>query len=128
MRLVSLVKCGPLLPNAPAMNVALPPAAGTHTSSAAPVKPPDSRTVCAGLRSATTRFPSGDHDGLHVQRIAGGELHRLSARGRNLVERCRRRASTSTNAIHWPSGDHAGCASLPGRSVRLSRRAGRDSP
>jgi hypothetical protein len=63
MRVVSFVKCGPLLPNALAMNVALPPAAGTHTSSAAPENPPDSRSVCAGLRIATTRLPSGDHVG-----------------------------------------------------------------
>src|SRR5690349_17331667 len=71
MRVVSFVKCGPLLPNAPAMNVALPPAAGTHTSSACPAKPPDSRTVCAGLR---------------IEGIPGGELDRLSARRRNLIE------------------------------------------
>jgi hypothetical protein len=63
MRAVSFVKCGTLLPNALAMNVALPPAAGTQISSAAPAKPPDSRTVCAGLLSATTRLPSGDHVG-----------------------------------------------------------------
>ena len=63
MRVVSFVKWGPLLPNALAMNVALPPVEGTQISSAAPEKPPDSRTVWAGLRSATTRLPSGYHVG-----------------------------------------------------------------
>ena len=116
MRPVSLwTKCGEPRPCVGAMSVGAPPAALTQTNSAAPWNPPCSRTVCAGLRTTTTRFPSGDHAGDEYIAFAGVNCTGLPPVDETLYK-CPPSRVHVTNEIQRPSGDHAGSASLPSSS------------
>src|SRR5690348_17043766 len=113
-------KCGAPRPWVGAISVGvLFPAAPTHTSSAAPWKPLCSRTVCAGLRTTTTRLPSGDQTGDEYIALAGVSSIGLPADAAILYKWPPSLVHV-TNASHLPSGDHAGSASFPSRS--LTRR------
>src|SRR2546423_1082433 len=117
MRPVSLwTKCGEPRPCVGAMSVGAPPAALTQTNSAAPWKPPCSRTVCAGLRTTTTRLPSGENTGDEYIAVAGVRRTGLPAVDETLYRRPPSRVQV-TNEIQRPSGDQAGSASLPSRSL-----------
>src|SRR3954467_15341672 len=110
-------KCGAPRPCVGAMSVgALLPVALTHTRSAAPWKPPCSRTVCAGLRTTTTRLPSGEKTGDEYIAFAD-----VSTTGRppadETLYKCPPSFAHVTKGSHLPSGDHAGSASLPSRSL-----------
>src|SRR4051812_48514481 len=113
-------KCGAPRPWVGEISVgALLPAALTHTRSAAPWKPPCSRTVWAGLRTTTTRLPSGEKTGDEYIAFAA-----VSSVGRPpetaILYKCPPSLVHVTNASDLPSGDHAGSASFPSRS--LTRR------
>src|SRR5206468_10129978 len=93
-----------------------PPVALTHISSAAPWKPPCSRTVCAGDRTTTTRLPSGDHTGCAYIALAAVSSTGLPPADEALYK-CPPSRVHVTNASQRPSGDQAGSASLPSRSL-----------
>src|SRR6185503_20528954 len=110
-------KCGAPRPCVGAISVGvLLPAAPTHTSSAAPWKPPCSRMVWAGLRTTTTRFPSGDQTGDEYIALADVSITGRPPAAETLY-RCPPPFVQVTNASDLPSGDHAGSASLPARSL-----------